>query len=131
MNHAGFSLAEVLVVIAITALLTAIGVTALPKQNNDVTLDGLPARFASALESAHSQALAERAAVTLTGTARELSVTSLDGTERVSFSPAQVAGTITIQPGGTTTGTVTLTMPNGTCSLYSLTLYGTSAAGTC
>lgn len=131
MNRAGFSLAEVMVVIALTAILTAIGVTAMPRQNQDVTLDGLPDRFLSALESAHTQALAERTTVTVSGTARELSVTTVDGTERVSFAPAQIGGTIIIQPGGTTTGTVTLTLPSGTCSRYSLTLYGTSAAGTC
>ena len=130
MNRTGFSMAEVLVVIAITAILTAIGITAMPK-DQDVTLDGLPDRFMSALQSAHSQAMAERTTVTLTGAARELTVTTVDGTEHVAFAPAQTGGTITIQPSGSTTGTVTLTLPNGTCSRYSLTLYGTSAAGMC
>ena len=131
MNRAGFSMAEILVVIAITAILTAIGVTAMPKQDQDVTLDGLPSRFSTALESAHGQAMAERTSVTLTGASRELTVTTVDGTEHVSFAPGQVGGTITIQPSGSTTGTVTLTLPNGTCSRYSLTMYGTSAAEMC
>lgn len=131
MNRSGFSVAEILVVIAITAILTAIGVTAMPKQNQDVTLDGLPSRFMAALESAHGQAMAERTTVTLAGAARELTVTTVDGTEHVAFAPAQTGGTITIQPSGSTTGTVTLTLPNGTCSRYSLTMYGTSAAGMC
>ncbi|MCD0159909.1 hypothetical protein CBQ26_16960 [Deinococcus indicus] len=130
MNRTGFSMAEVLVVIAITAILTAIGIAAMPK-DQDVTLDGLPDRFMSALQSAHSQAMAERTTVTLTGAARDLTVTTADGTEHVSFAPAQTGGTITIQPSGSTTGTVTLTLPSGTCSRYSLTLYGTSAAGMC
>lgn len=126
----GFTLIEVMIMIALTVILAVIGVTTMPR-TQDTSTNGMENRLASTLESAHTQALAERIAVTLTGTTTKLQVSTSDGTETVSFSPAQLTGTITIQPDGLTSGQLDLQITPSTCARYTLTSYGTSATGPC
>lgn len=124
----GFTLVEVMVVIILTILLAVIGVSAMPRP--DDRTNGLGDRLASTLESAHTQAVAERTAVTLTGSDERLQVSSVDGTETVSFSPGQLNGSVSIQADGLTSGQLTLQAAS-TCTRYTLTSYGASAAGSC
>lgn len=123
MTQGGLTLVEVLVVIALIAVLTAIFVSQMPRAQA-VNPEQYPARLSAALEAAHTQAVAERTLLTLTGSGERLLVTATDGTEEERFANAVLAGTLTIQADGVTAGTLTLTPTGSACTRHSLSEFG-------
>jgi type II secretory pathway pseudopilin PulG len=125
-----FTLVETLVVIALIAALTVIFLSPLPRAQA-VNPDQLAPRLSSALEAAHTQAVAERTALTLTGDGERLVITAPDGAEEERFTNTTLAGTLTIAPDGTTSGALTLTPAGQNCTRHTLTNFGISTTAGC
>lgn len=127
----GFTLIEILVVIALIAALTAAAVTQLPRIHDSPTTAKLPDRLATELEAAHTQAYSERRTVTLTGQGSRLLLTTSDGTEPEVFDPATLSGTIQIDASGNTSGQLNLQAPSIACTTFTLSSAGTATRSPC
>lgn len=129
MRNAGLTLIETLVVLALLSLLTVIFVSQMPRAQA-VNPEQVASRLGAALEAAHTQAVAERTALTLTGDGERLLVTAPDGTEEKRFGQTSLTGSLTIQPDGQVAGGLTLTTGAG-CIQHGLSAFGIASQTAC
>jgi prepilin-type N-terminal cleavage/methylation domain-containing protein len=128
-RNAGLTLIETLVVLALLSLLTVIFVSQMPRAQA-VNPEQVASRLGAALEAAHTQAVAERTALTLTGDGERLLVTAPDGTEEERFGQTSLTGSLTIQPDGQVAGGLTLTTGAG-CTQHGLSASGIASQAAC
>lgn len=127
----GFTLIEVLVLVALIALITAVVAATLPRFNSNPANTQLPERLATQLEAAHTQAYAERADVALTGQGALLLIDGPAGREQINFDNAQIVGRLTISAAGSSLGNLVLTAPGISCTRLSLNDAGISVREEC
>lgn len=127
----GFTLIEVLVVIALIAALTAAVVAHFPRANTTPANTGLPDRLSTLMQAAYSQAYGERTTVTLTGQGNRLLIVTSSGTEPESFEAATLTGTLQIATTGTTSGQLQLQAPGLTCTRLTLDSAGNTTRTSC
>lgn len=115
----GLTLTEVLVAFALITTLTAAAISQLPRLSAKPSLDQDAQRLASSLEAAHTQAVGSRHNVTLTGQGEQLTITSSDGLDTQQYQGGDLAGSLQIQPDGTTSGRLTV-QNDGACTALTL-----------
>lgn len=131
MNTGGLTLTEMLVTIALLALLGGVAVTNLPRINRPPDTATLGARVQTTLEAAHITALAERSAVTLSGDGETLRVTGPGGQDSDVFRGAALSGAVSITPDGQSAGFVKVSGGEQPCVRLSLNAGGFGVASAC
>ncbi len=128
---AGFTLVELTMVLALVAGLFAATMALAPRSNTAPDMGNYPAKLATAIEAARTQALAERVSVTLTGTGDRLNVTTADGTEASTFPTAALSGSIAVQADGSSSGRLTILGNNLPCQSLNLSAGGSVDTASC
>lgn len=127
----GVTLTEMMVVIALIAVLTGVAVMQLPRFNRAPDAEQIMGRVSASLEAAHTEAVAQETPLTITASDNTLTFSTGGENEVETFNQTVLTGTLSIQASGQSSGALRVTPPGQNCKALSLTPTGHVLQGGC